>query len=245
MFQRKLLVCALALAASSSVALANGGGGAPASISDIALRIVAESGGKTAEWTLLRSDLQQKNPDGTQWGWNGTHVFTSSDGTALGSFTGGTNINIDPIIGMSIALVAPAVATHYTISSAVLGFTPGFYDANASAGFSLTDNDGNGALVTGGFPGNRLYEVLCNGAPLAFLLPGWPAGIFATTVNSDSFGPVGPINAFSMQSVMDLTLSANDLFSGTATYVKTPSIPAPASGLLLGLGGVIAGRRRR
>ena len=109
---------------------------------------------------------------------------------------------------------------------------------------TLTDNDGNGASMTGLFSAASSYRALCNGTPIAQLIPSF--GVvppFLTNTSGGSFGPTNS-NAVSMQAECNFTLSANDSASATSIYSKT-RVPAPATGLLLGLAGLAARRRRR
>jgi hypothetical protein len=107
-----------------------------------------------------------------------------------------------------------------------------------------TDNDGNGSSMTGLFAGANSYQALCNGTPIAQLIPSFGvAPPFLTNTSSGNFGPTN-FNATSMQAEWDFTLSANDSASATSVYSKT-LVPSPASGLLLGIAGVAVRRRRR
>ncbi len=122
----------------------------------------------------------------------------------------------------------------------------------ASAGITITDTDGDGAMLTGNMAGGTMFEANYDGgAVFANLLAG-PFGV-ATGFDSDAmsdefpagagnFSPVaGPISQIGID--WDFNLSANDSSGGTSVFVV---IPAPAAGLgLIGGLGLMGARRRR
>ncbi|MFN7019722.1 MAG: hypothetical protein ACK4WH_00160 [Phycisphaerales bacterium] len=131
--------------------------------------------------------------------------------------------------------------------------------ASASAGFVGTDQTRDfGTLLTPGLPSGYAYEALINGspfqqyvdAPLGSLLP---AANFSEAFNMDPLDdndgdPTNGIfrnlngSAFSSQVHVKFDLSSED----TAGFSSQFSVaPAPSGALLLGLSGLILGRRRR
>jgi hypothetical protein len=159
----------------------------------------------------------------------------------------------DPVVNMTFSVQAGSSATMFMISSALLSFpaiTNG--QASASAGFSVTDFNGNGATLVGNGPVGGGYTAQYNGfagtysgTTYAELIPGVAAGSFGTgTLNQDN--PVAgtqlvPGSVTDMSAVIAFTLSAFDLASGTTNFVLTPE-PASLSLVLLGLAAVA--RRR-
>lgn len=147
-----------------------------------------------------------------------------------------------------------AAPTNFIITSALVAFQP-LIDpqARASAGMLLSDNNGNGATLTGGHAGGtKSYRAAYNGqAPggstfatlldnLTVAMPygtasvteGFPPGMFATIP-----GTVGDASA-----QFDFTLSGRDSAAATAVFAI---IPEPATLALLVLTATALLRRRR
>ncbi|MFG0304797.1 MAG: hypothetical protein ACF8Q5_01145 [Phycisphaerales bacterium JB040] len=114
----------------------------------------------------------------------------------------------------------------------------------ASTAYTLTDGNGDGASLTGqGY--NALYNGgndFFTGGPLADL----STGAFGSTSSayndpgdlSNRF--IGPVSSITADG--GFTLSANDAASINTQFFV---VPTPASAALLGLGGLVATRRRR
>ncbi len=140
----------------------------------------------------------------------------------------------DPFINMSFSVQAASSATTFLISSALLSFaTITEPEGRATAGFSLTDGDGDGATLTGiGDPSGAQGAYLAqyngfagtlSGTTFAEAIQSMTAGIFSTQTASADVPPVGFLiiaNPVSDMSVfVSFTLTANDLASGTSAYV--------------------------
>ncbi len=233
---RKTCVGLLAMALAASAASAG--------ISGDAIRINAWGDSGTGTWFLPTSSLvPDASTGGVRWQTNRDVVIRNDAGSVLVTFSSlSVSFVDDPIITLNFLAVSGGLATNFTISSGVLGFTPGLYNTAASASITTTDADGNGAITTGNFGGNT-YQALCNGTVIGTSTPGVTVGAFGSSTSS---GTIGPANYFatSMQAKWDFTLSANDSASGTSVYHKT-LVPAPGSVGALGLAGVFAARRRR
>lgn len=161
----------------------------------------------------------------------------------------------DPQVDLNFSVFAGALNTTFTITSPTLSFgTINDSSGRTSAGFTVSDQDGNGVGISG-WNGNSIYTSRYNGA-----VPGGTTfhdsffGSFGTPIPDDTFAtsenfpgvgftPIGtPVS--DMSSRFRFTLTANDLASGTSQYEIIP-IPAPGAATLLGLGGLLVGRRRR
>jgi hypothetical protein len=140
----------------------------------------------------------------------------------------------DPIINLAFAVQSGPSATTFLISSALLSFpvitAP---EGRASTGFSLTDGDGDGATLTGvgdpsGAQGAYLaqyngFAATLSGTTFAEEIKSMTAGIFSTQTASADVPVLGfdfiPNPASDMSVLVSFSLTANDLASGTSTYI--------------------------
>jgi len=167
----------------------------------------------------------------------------------------GTSVNAiaDPVLGLNFNVTAGGAATSFTISSPLLSF-PGIANptAQASAGITVTDLNGDGGLLDGNLfsGGLKSFRADYNGAVPGGTLfttlvdDGSDPDPFDTFSSTESFGPVpiaGVVNSMSTQFSFDL--GAGDNAAGTSVFVV---VPEPTSVLLLA-GGMVAifSRRRR
>ena len=139
----------------------------------------------------------------------------------------------DPVIGLSFNVQAGPLPVTVSISSALLSFPALVAEGRASAGFSLTDYDGDGAMLIGigdpaGADGAYLaqyngFAPFLLGTTFAEVIPSIAAGSYATTTVSADVPPLGfltivaPVSDMSV--LISFRLSANDLASGTSVYV--------------------------
>jgi len=160
----------------------------------------------------------------------------------------------DPGITLGFNVDATNVATHVSFSSAVVTYAPlantqGF----ASAAITVTDNDSNGATVTGLLPGSTAYQAEYNGGTVfANLLLPIAAAVDGSSTTSGRLPPVGnlPLGiTSSIHTQFDFMLSANDSASGTSRFnvVGDTIVPEPSTLLLASTGaiGLIWRLRRR
>ena len=206
------------------------------------------STGLWSTWTLLPQMGQQVGED---WHFQSSSTWSYSfwdQGQYLGSIT---NLSVhlygDPQVHVNFATVAGAVATNFTFSSALVSF-PAIVGgtANASAGLTIADMDGNGVSLTGNNPGGFAYRADFNGlvpggSNYASFFPGL-ADPVGTSTNAFAGPSVIPGAVVDMSARFSFTLSANDLVSGTSSF---EIVPAPAGAAALGLGLLAVGRRRR
>jgi hypothetical protein len=227
---------------------------AMAEISDVVLRIEATNEMGTAVYEGYLSDGTWYQGGEYIWESRTPIVMLNQAGQVIATFNNARVRCIeDPVVQLNFSVSSGTLDTTFTISSPLLSF-PTLDPAvgRASAGVSVTDTDGNGATMSPDMqPG--LYTAQYNGLVptgtlFADLLTGpVAAGAFDSATDSDSspgggaFAPIGnPVS--DMSSRFRFTLTANDEASGTSTY---EIVPAPGTLALLGLGGVLAGRRRR
>jgi hypothetical protein len=235
---------------------------AEAGISDVILEIRADSGSLSGGYGVSL-DMGSYDAEAGRFLWHGTNIELTS---AVDSQTVATLLEMevfideDPQVNLSFAVQAGAQDTQFTITSGLVSFPAiDSAEAVASAGLSLTDANGDGALLTGMGAAGGAYTAQYNGlvpsgttfleamdelvadagrsASDSVVAPG--AGGFATLA-----GPVSDIS-----SSFAFSLSAFDMASGTSTFVVLPAaevVPVPqALGLgLAGMIGVLARRRR-
>lgn len=162
-----------------------------------------------------------------------------------------TTTTSDPSSAISFAMFAGGADTDVTITASHI-FTGSIVNAalRATAGITVTDNDGDGATLIGTGPGGTMHNTVYNGGTTFTDLITGPLIAGNTGSNSSSqdlpaapgvFMPIAnPLT--DMQAQYNFNLSANDSASGTSGYF---AIPAPASVVLLGFAGMTITRRRR
>lgn len=175
----------------------------------------------------------------------GAMPITDGAGHTLGMLNSASiQIDADPQVNANFNLTAGALNTTFTVSSTLLAVLPNTYTGQCSGQINISDGDGDGAtmsLVNAG----GMYQAMYNGPTVFANL--FPTALVAAPFNgnsaSASFGPAaipGTVNDMSAQYVFSLT--ANDTATGTSVFTI---VPAPASVGLLGVGGLLAMRRRR
>jgi hypothetical protein len=109
--------------------------------------------------------------------------ITDSSGNVLGTVKEVTlAIDTDPTVSLGFFVTANASTTTFTISSPVVSFAPMLNpQGSASAGVTLTDNDGDGASSTGLFSVDKAYEARYN-----------TSSVFADLVSPVSGGRLPP-----------------------------------------------------
>jgi hypothetical protein len=164
-------------------------------------------------------------------------------------------------INLGFAVGAGASDTHFTIHTALLSYTsipsswlqPPNGGGRATASFTLTDQNGNGAIFVGDSgPDNGGYTAKYNG-----YVPGGTT--FASLVNQILAGPGGsgsvgqtypsgtgyegiPVSVYNMSAQCSFNLTYGDAVSGTTSY---RIMPEPGSALCAGLLVLVASLRRR
>jgi MYXO-CTERM domain-containing protein len=179
--------------------------------------------------------------------------ITSDDGRVLATLSrASVNIFADPVINMNFNVQAANQNTIFTVTSGLLSFpTINGAIGAASAGVTVTDVNGDGGTLApdgadmyrahynGQIPGGTLFTTLLGG-PVS-------AGAFQSGSATDEFPGGGnfvgigdPVTSMSAQ--WSFTVSAFDLASGSSTFIV---VPTPAGAALLGVAGLVIGRRRR
>ncbi|MGP1272097.1 MAG: hypothetical protein ACTS22_02070 [Phycisphaerales bacterium] len=234
------------IASAAVLALA---GSATADITTTVFEITATNANGTATWSYQIDESQTQQGD---YSWlldQGIELVDQSNGNTIATLGWATVETIaDPVVSVGFTVFATQQQTSFQINSTLLSFpviNAAVGIARASAGVTIDDFGGGGATFTPG-PNGAYQAFFNNGADQFTSLFGSQLSVgdgenVAFSADTGAFAPAG-VNAVSMSANWDFTLSPGDLATGTSTFEL---IPAPASGLLLGLGGLAAARRRR
>lgn len=194
------------------------------------------------------------------WNWSGEASFGSdSNPNNNAKLTEiGLDLFADPIVNSNFNVSAGAFNTTFVIDSVILAFpTIGAAEAygRASAQIGVTASVGLGApgvTLTGLQSGGTAYAAYFNAPPSPtgpsgslfsnLITGGFSAGSTSYTASTGlGYLPLG-VDANDISSQFRFSLSAFDRAAGSSTFEV---IPAPGTLALLGLGGLVAGRRRR
>jgi len=250
----------MSLGVASIVALM-AGTSASADISNVVFTIRAESASNPAEYAEYSAILADgyRDPTNGDYSWGITQpveMFTAT-GVPIARLMGASVFcRDDPQVNLNFSVFAGSVDTVFTITSPTLSFgTLAQAVGRTSAGFTITDLDGNGVFLSD-WNGNNVYTSRYNGAVPGGTLfhnsflgtygTGTPGDSFSTDDNYPGGGNYVPIAdpVSDMSSRFRFTLTSNDIASGTSVYEIVP-VPAPSAVTLLGLGGILVARRRR
>jgi MYXO-CTERM domain-containing protein len=247
----KVPLCAAGLAALAT------GAAAMADISETVFVIQATNANGTATYV---ADFNQGRMDhaGTyQWQLPQSMALRSDSGVPIAMLNQAVIVgHNDPSVNLSFNVFSGAIETTFTITSATVSFASiTGAEGRTSASVSITDLNGDGVTMhnSGGNPG--AFSAFYNGAPPGgtvfhdlFSSP-ITTPIAGNTMTSAEDFPGGGSFAnisgavTSISSRFQFTLSPNDMASGTSVFT-VQQVPTPGAMALLGLGGLIAARRR-
>lgn len=220
---------------------------------DIALTINASSSMGNGS-LVVTTDDGVTLPDGTFiWVLNSpVNIVDSGNGNTIAEVQfGSIMFSTTGNVSHSFVVQAGGVDTHFTLSSGIVPMPPVANPlGRASAGVTLTDTNGNGAMLNGHQAGGDLFEAFYDSGQVFADLLNSPffSTPFGTTTASDEYPAgagnfaafPGPVSQIGIE--WDFTLSANDSAGGTSVFVV---IPTPAAGATMLVGaGLIASRRR-
>ncbi len=236
----RALVLGAVLLSISSLAFAG-------SVSETFFRIDVDNGVESASFEVASdSPFVNYDPGTDTWSWNSAGQFID-----LGNVASLDQANLmvigDPQISMGFALTAGALDTTVTITSAVLSFTPfGNASGVASTAMTVTDNNANGAQLTGIGGSGSAYLATYNTPPgtlfseLIGAITVGPGSSGSANQNTGGFVPIsGTVS--NMVAQYTFVISAGDQASGTSNFVI---VPEPASMAMLVVAGLVLCRRR-
>lgn len=178
-------------------------------------------------------------------------VFTCLNDNAASGRRMSASFSADPVINIFFSIQNNTAGTlEFTVNVPVLSFAPDLYSlTNASAQIGVTDTNGDGAAIVGSFTGARVAEwsLLNSGSPLLTgqLTTGPVVGPFASGNLSQNDNSGSTSYLIDSQSIsFKFTLTPGDIATGSGVVVTT-LVPAPGSIALMGIGGLVALRRRR
>lgn len=157
----------------------------------------------------------------------------------------------DALTSIGFAVFAGDADTTFNLTASLIN-TGAVANAalRATASIGVTDNNGNGATLTGGGAGGTYFNAAYNGGTTFVDLVTGPlaVGPIDSTSSAQDFPAApgvfqsigGPLN--SIQAQFNFTLTAGDSSSATSGFF---SIPSPASASILALAGLASIRRRR
>jgi hypothetical protein len=199
------------------------------------------------------------DPDQDLWYWASTSPVPIFDGPNLVA----TLVNMTVLAGrntqpngeqrfgidIDFGVQAGAGNTTFTLTSPTLSFSP-LTNASGlvSAGLVGTDQNTNGIAISPAAANGFGFNALFNNANVfrsyfdhtMSNLPSGSVGESGNMVPAGTFQPMGTV--VDMTSVYTFSVSAGDTAGGTTTYSV---VPVPGSVTIIGLSGLLIGRRRR
>ncbi len=231
------------------IALTSMPGRAYATFVGTLLDVQVSAGSDTGEWTLVIPTPD----DPLLWQLNGPiDIYSSQNAnTLLASIDDLTlQLNGDPQVLVNFAVTAGGTNTNFSISSALVAFSPLTNpQAFATAAVTVTDNDSNGATVSGSFPGSKAYEATYNGGTVfADLVSPVIAPVDSSNIGSQRNPLAGTIpiagSVSSIAAGFSFVLTASDSASGTSRFSVVPE-PSTVVLSLMAIAGLLWACRRK
>lgn len=198
------------------------------------------------------------DPVAETWRFTGSFVITSDTLDIIGFATVQSLVIGESGISIVFGVTAGAADTMFSIATPDIAFDALFpLEGRASGSVTVTDTDGNGATLTGAIGPGEVYRWAYNGPAASGggttfdtqVAGPVVADPFSSITQSENFPGGGAFAAFgapvsSISGLVNFTLSAGDIASGTGVFVTR--VPTPGSlGLVAAAGAMLAVRRRR
>lgn len=189
---------------------------------------------------------------------NGSFNITSDTDQVIGQATVQSLVFSDAGLSLIFGVTAGSADTMFSIATPDISFGPlSPLEGRASGSVTVTDTDGNGATLTGAIGQGDVYRWAFNGPAASGggttfdtqVAGPIVADSFSSITLSENFPGGGAFAAFgapvsSISGLVNFTLSAGDIASGTGVFVTR--VPSPGSlGLVAAAGAALAVRRRR
>jgi len=156
----------------------------------------------------------------------------------------------DPGVSLTFHVTAGSADTAFTITSTTVSFPAITHPwAFATAAITVTDNNSDGATLTGLFTGTKAYEARYNAAEIVWadLISPVSAAVDFSNTGQERQPALGrvviPATVDSIVSEYKFNLTAYDSASGTSRFDVI--VPEPATMGFLAFGGLLASCRRR
>ncbi len=181
-------------------------------------------------------------------------IYSTAEPSRLLATIDSLNVEVDgdPQVLLNFAVTAGAVNTTFAINSASVSFAAlNNPQSFATAAITLTDNNGDGASLSGLFAGNKAYQATYNGgsefASLVSPIVTDPDSSNIGSQRNPLSGTVAiPGSVSSIQTGLSFVLSATDAASGTTRF--TVIVPEPSTmvlGVFAGVALLVTHRRRQ
>ncbi len=235
---------------------------------------IAASSSALAQSAPTGMNLIISQQGGTSWNWQehqNVGTWTADTSTASlwhhagdvsnAAFAASWNLDLDadPFVSNNFALTNNTAFTQIFNITVILPVAPILLPPTATFGSisgSVGDTNNNGfAQMTTAGPGSAIYNAFIDGGLYQQLLPSaysvttppFPGATipFPAGVNFFNFlgGQPGVVTSIAITNTF--TLTPGDSVTMVSTFRVDPAVPAPATGALLALGGLVAARRRR
>jgi hypothetical protein len=195
------------------------------------LDLSSSDNGSSATLTTETRVLKQFPQDSAgSFEFNGGPIPLDQGGASLDSFTLG--MVGDPSVTVNWTVTAGNVPLTFTINGPVVPVGLVNPVGTVSAGITLTDRNGNGATLTGGFAGGMAYQATAGGV-FATLDPSFTAAPHTTAIETGNTGPTTIVGLVpNMTASFTFTLSAHDSASGTSFFEILPGAVPESGGAL-------------
>lgn len=258
--QLRLSMTGASAALISGLALSASAQAITVTASDPFITVHASAGSFTGTINVPLMDVvTYSDPEADLWFWASTSPVPIFDGpnlvatlvnmTVLAGRNTQPNGEVRFGIDVDFGVQAGPNTTTFELISPTLSFDPILGATGlASAGIVGTDQNSNGITITPGFAGPFGFKADYNGGNnfrsyLASTLTNLPSGSVSDSGNMSPEGVFQPIGTVSsMSTSYKFSVSPGDTAGGTTQFSVAPT---PGTIAILGLGGLILGRRRR
>ncbi|MCK6486281.1 MAG: PEP-CTERM sorting domain-containing protein [Phycisphaerae bacterium] len=212
---------------------------------DVVATLWAGNGGGSGQFDVLRG-FGTCTDDVWRWVSDGPITIMDDAGNIVGQYQSSSiTLVADPIVSVVYGVQAGAVDTSFSIFSTLTFPTMTNPLGIASASNTLTDTNGNGGTLTGGFGGGtKSFRASYNfGTTFVTSEENLSVGAFGSTTSTEAdFSGIITGSVSEARAHFSFVLSRLDISGGTGVFNV---VPEPGTLALLSLGGLSLLRRRR